>query len=41
MSRDCQKSNRETGSGVVGKGMEGNEIGNKGEGESIIGLWET
>lgn len=32
---------RETGSGVVGKGMEGNEICNKGKGQFIIGFGGT
>lgn len=41
MSWDCQMNHRETGSGVVGKGMEGNKIFNKGKGQFMMGLWGT
>ena len=37
-SIDCQMDNRESGGGVVGKGMKGNEICNKDKGQCIISL---
>lgn len=33
--------NRESGGGVVGKGMEKNEISNKDKGQFIISIWGT